>query len=133
MSLAEVFNELGQDIIPSITAEVFPDTMDILGETTSKGSWGGNVKSAATEVYSDVPVTWKKHRGKNQVVVGDKPIAYGNYLLEFPVYHNGARINLTAGHKLKVLARGLEPEKIFSIVEIFDNQGVTWQVEAKKE
>lgn len=109
------------------------DLMDITGETTTKDSRGSDKKTVTT-AYEDVPVTWEQSQNGRRVVIGDKPVAYGNYKFTFPAYQaNGTRINLTAGNKLKVLARGLEPVKTFSIVEIFDNQGVTWEVEARKE
>jgi hypothetical protein len=131
--IGDVLNQLGQDIIPNVAAIVFPDLMDITGETTAKDSIGADSGKTVTTPYSNVPVTWEKSDNGRRVVVGDKAVAYGNYKLTFPVYQNGTRINLTAGNKLKVLERGLEPEKFFSIVEIFDNQGVTWEVEARKE
>lgn len=129
-------DSLGQTKVPSVFAKLqakgLCELMDITGETTTKDAYGSDVKSSTTP-YADIPVTWEQSQNGRRVEVAGKPVAYGNYKFTFPVYHEGERINLTAGHKLKVLERGDEPEKTFSIVEIFDNQGVTWEVEARKE
>jgi hypothetical protein len=109
--------------------------MDITGETSSKDTWGAGKKTTTDTLYVDVPASYKKNSNvRGRVVVGDKPIAYGNYLLTFPVYHEGERINLESGHKLIIQERGdSEPEKVFAIIEIFDNAGITYEVEARKE
>lgn len=107
--------------------------LDVLGETNVKDSRGAARKSEITTEYEDIPFEWLENKNGVRLMVGDKPIAYGNYLFKLPVIHNGTRIDLTTANTLKVLEVGLEPEKIFSIVEIFDNAGKEYEVEARKE
>ncbi len=108
--------------------------MNITGETKAQGTGGGQVKSASPNVYTNVPVTYKKNRQGMSLTAGEQRIEIGNFLLEFPVYQNGIRINLNENVKLKILARGLEPEKTFRIVgKPFDNQGILYEVEARME
>src|SRR5687767_9452617 len=117
-------NSLEQIKVPSVMAKLqakgLGELIDITGETTTKDAYGANVKTTTTP-YTNVPIPpLEKNKEGRRVVVGDKSIAYGNYKLTIPKYHEGERVDLTAAQKIKVLERGLEPEKIFSIIDIFD-------------
>lgn len=120
--------------LANIQRKGLAELMDILGESTAKDTRGANKKTATTELYTNIPVPPpKKSSGIKRLLVGDKPIAYGNYHFMIPVKHGDARINLEAGHKLRIQARGIEPVKVFSIIEIFDMSGLYYQIEARKE
>lgn len=130
-----LLNKLEQDILPTVVDKLqsagIGELLDITSETTAKDERGATIKTVTTD-YSNIPIPpLEKNLDGRRVVVGDKPIAYGNYKILVPKYKAGARIDLTAGMRLKVLARDTEPVKIFHIVEIFD--GVMWEVEARKE
>jgi hypothetical protein len=132
-------NSLGQIKVPSVFAKVqakgLCDLMDIVGETKAQGTGGGQVKSAANAVYQNVPVTYEPSRQSSQrVQTGEKSVSVQEYYLTFPVYHNGSRINIDPKlHRLKVLARGNEPVKIFRIEAIRDNSGVNYEAVCTKE
>ena len=133
-----VLSELGQNIIPEIfdalQEEGLGELLDVLADTTVKDERGAVVKSAATAIYSNISIPpLRKNKTGNRLSVGDKPMSYGNYLMVIPTKQNGVRVNLNADHRLRIQARDLEPEKTFSIESIFENNGVTYEVEAKKE
>jgi hypothetical protein len=122
--LSAIFDSLGQDILPEIGAIAFPDTMRITGETTAAGTGGGRVKSAALEVYDDVPVTYE----------ADKLISLQQYKLTFPTHYLGFRLEIDVKqHKFIVNERGNEPEKVFKVIALRDISGVVFEAICDKE
>lgn len=135
MSLAGVFDKLGQTVMPTIAASVFPDTMTIKGETTVVGSGGGIIKSAASDIYEDVPCTYEPTQVENRLTSGDKLISIQQYLVTFPT-HDAQQFRLDIdpkAHLLVVNERGSEPEKTFRIVALRDISGVVFEALCNKE
>ena len=137
MSLAAMFNTLGQRIVPQIAAAAFPDTLSVMVETSVAGTGGGRIKTleAANAAWVGVPCKYEPIQKfgwlKEQA---EMPVGTQIYLVTLPVYHAGVRVNLTSNHKLKVAARGLEPVKTFKVVQPpGDRMGVTWEVVATKD
>lgn len=135
MSLAGVFNKLGQTVIPKIGVSVFPDTCRITGETTAVGSGGGRVKSVVTESYFDVPCTYEPTQVENRLTSADKLISLQQYIVTLPTHDaSGTRIDLDPKvHKIVVNERGNEPEKTFKIVALRDVSGVVFEAVCEKE
>lgn len=135
MSLASVFNTLGQTVMPQVAAAVFPDTMNIYSETQTQGTGGGFIKSAALEAYEEVPVAYEPMQIENRLSSADKLLSVQQYMLTFPTHDRFAvRIDLDPKvHRLVVLERGNEPEKTFRIVAIREQSGVVFEVICTKE
>lgn len=128
MSLAETFNQLGQDIMPQVAAAVFPDLMTVYSEGTAKNSKGDNA-TTRTATATDVPVNYKPNnvKGFNRTI-GDKRSVPNEYLLTFPTVKSGVRINVDQNTRFIVAARGLEPAKTFTVKNIGNEQGVIYKV-----
>ena len=137
MSLASMFNTLGQRVIPQITAAVFPDTLSVMVETSIAGTGGGRIKTteAANVSWVGIPCKYEPIQKFGWLKeIAEMPVGTQIYLVTLPVYHNGSRVNLTINHKLQVAARGLEPVKTFKVVQPpGDKQGVVWEVVATKD
>jgi hypothetical protein len=137
MSLAAMFNLLGQTIVPQIMDAAFPDTLSVMVETTTAGTGGGRIKTleAANAAWVGVPCRYAPIQKFGwQKEMAEQPVGTQKYLVILPMYHNGVRVSLTSNHKLKVAARGLEPVKTFKIDQPpGDVQGVNWEVVATKE
>lgn len=128
MSLASIFDTLGQTVIPDIAAKVFPDTMDVMAAAPTSDNAGGTVKGTPAAVYASVPVA-VEHAPKisdDRTDKAGKLYSISHYWLTFPTHQGGSRINLDATHRLKVLARGNEPARTFRIVRIGNEQGVNY-------
>lgn len=137
MSLASIFNQLGQSIIPDVMAIAMPDTLSVIVETSTAGTGGGRIKTteAANVNWVGIPCKYEPIQKfgwlKEQA---EMPVGTQIYLVTLPTYHNGVRVALTINHKLKVAARGLEPVKTFKVVQPpGDKQGVVWEVVATKD
>lgn len=137
MSTADVFNRLGQSYIPRAAAFAFPDTLSVMVETSIAGTGGGRIKTveAANADWVGIPCKYDPIQKFGWLKeLAEMPVGVQIYLVTLPVYHEGERVNLTINHKLKVAARGLEPEKIFKVVQPpGDKQGVVWEVVATKD
>jgi hypothetical protein len=132
--LSAIFDSLGQDILPEIGAIAFPDTMRITGETTAAGTGGGRVKSAALEVYDDVPVTYEPMEIERRLSSADKLISLQQYKLTFPTHYLGFRLEIDVKqHKFIVNERGNEPEKVFKVIALRDISGVVFEAICDKE
>ena len=137
MSLATVFNRLGQTIIPRIAAAAFPDTCDVMVETSTAGTGGGRIKTleAANPAWTGIPVKYEPIQKfgwlKEQA---EMPVGTQIYLVTLPVHHDGVRVDLAGNHKIRVAARGGEPVKTFKVVQPpGDRSGVVWEVVATKD
>jgi hypothetical protein len=134
MSLAKVFDTLGQAVLPKIASAAFPDTMDIMAETITIGAGGGRVKGASTAAYSEVPCTYSPMQVETRRTTGDKMVSVQQYLVKFPTHHDGERIDIDpAKHSLKVLERGNEPEKTFRVTSVRDKSGVIFEAICQRE
>jgi hypothetical protein len=135
-----ILDELGQDVIPEVFSSLnsagLTDTMTIKAESaTTTDAAGRRVKGTTTDAYTNVPVTYRPMRqGRENYVAGDKTIDEQRYVLKFPTYHEGERINVNAAtQRLYVDARGDEPAKVFRIIGVGDVQGVYYEVVCTKE
>jgi hypothetical protein len=137
MSLAAVFNTLGQDVMPLVAAAVFPDLLSITAETLVSDSGGGYSSSSTSTAYSSIPCAYEPLSG-NRFDSAGKLVSTQAYKVTIPTHYDVAgtatRINLNpATHKLVVAARGNEPAKTFRIVAAPDEMGVIYEVLAEKE
>ena len=133
MSLAAVFNTLGQTVVPSIAAAVFPDTLNVQGETLTSDSGGGYYVSANANANTSIPCAYEPLSGQRFDSAG-KLLSTELYKVTMPTHTSaGARINLSPTHRLIVTARGNEPQKTFRIVSIGDEQGVVFEVVCERE
>lgn len=120
-------NQIAQVEVPSL-ADDFPDLLNVVGETSVSDSGGGYFDSASSSVYSNVPCVYVPLSG-NRTDANGKLLSVNAYEITMPAYMpNRTRINLDDSHRLVVLARGLEPQKVFQIKSIGDQMGVIYQV-----
>jgi hypothetical protein len=132
MSLASVFNTLGQSVIPQVAAAVFPDTCTIKGESLGSDSGGGQV-STVTDDYTNVPCAYEPLSGQRFDSAG-KLLSTQAYRVTIATHYNGSRINLDPKeHKFVVNSRGNEPAKTFRIESIGDDMGVVFEVLCTRE
>ena len=137
MSLASVFNTLGQNVIPQIAAAAFPDTLSVQGETLTSDSGGGFYPSATANDYTSIPCAYEPLSGQRTDLNG-KLISVGLYTVTMPTHYSLAgvptRINLDPKeHRLIVNSRGNEPAKTFRIISIQDDAGVVFEVVCERE
>ena len=132
MSLASVFNTLGQTVIPQIAAAAFPDTLTVQGETTSSDSGGGYYVSANSNVYTSVPCAYEPFSG-SKVDANGKLLSVAYYKVTLPTHQSGSKITLDPKYRLVVNARGNEPAKTFRIESIADDAGVVFEVTCTRE
>lgn len=138
-ALAEVFNMLGQTVMPIVGAAAFPDTMTIKSESASTiGTGGERIKGTTTDAYTAVPVAYEPTQIEKRVSAGDRPISSLQYTLTLPTHYTDEgtvkRINLDPKlHRLIVNARGNEPAKTFRILAIRDISGVVFEAVCEKE
>ena len=109
--------------------------MTIYGETRTQGTGGGFVKSAASEIALEVPVTYEPMQIENRLNTADKLISIQQYMLTFPT-HDSSQIRYDIdpkAHRLVVDERGNEPEKTFRIVALREVSGVVYEAICTKE
>lgn len=125
MSLAKVFDKLGQKIVPQIAAKVFPDTMVVLQDSTTSDGAGGQIYATATEGENGdpIPCTYEP-RGGVKSTIDDKTVSKTQYVIVFPTNQFDYLLDITTGDRLKVLARGNQPDKIFKVINIANDSGV---------
>lgn len=137
MSLAQVFNQLGQTVMPAVGAAVFADTLTVKADAPSTDSGGGRIKGSATDAYTNVPCAYEPTTKSQrfQESAGDKAISTQEYLVTIPTHSSaGTRYNLNPTiHRLVVNARGNEPVKTFRIITIRDDAGVVFECVCQRE
>jgi hypothetical protein len=134
VSLAAVFNNLGQNVIPSIAAKVFPDIMTIV-EYTSIQDTGGGTYQTSDNAYTDLPCAYEPERFVDRKETSsNKTLSRQRYIVTLPVFHEGARVDIDpVKHRFVVDERGLEPEKTFRIISIRDHAGVVFEAVCERE
>lgn len=134
MAMSDVFNTLGQTVMPRVAAAAFPDTMTVYGETLTTDSGGGHRKTQTT-VYSSVPVAYEPNRNDRRRIEGDRQLSANEYVLTFPTHSAaGTRYNIDPiAHRLVVNARGNEPAKTFRIIAAPDLSGAMYEIICVKE
>ena len=138
MSLG-VLDKLGQSVTPkifkSLTRTGLVETMDIEGRNVTAGTGGGRIKGSTTRDYREIPVSVEPYRARGfKTIAGDKPLSVQEYLLTFATHIDGERIEIDSKKdRLKVLARGNEPDKYYRIVSIKDTSGVIFEAVCERE
>ena len=134
MSLASVFNELGQTIMPTVFAEVMPDTLNVIEFTNVSDNAGGQFTTSAT-VYEDVSCVYEPMEIEYRRVASDKTISIQQYRVTFATHDDlQARIDIDPRvHRLNVIARGNEPAKVFRIIALRDISGVVFEAVCERE
>lgn len=135
MGTANVFNKLGQSLMPKVAAAVFPDTLTVVAETTATDSGGARYKSATTNAYTSVPCAYEPAQIERRIEQGGKVLSSQQYIVTMPTHTAaGSRINLDPKtHRLTVAARGNEPAKTFRIIAVRDPMGVMFEVVCELE
>jgi hypothetical protein len=136
MSLAAVFNTLGQSVLPTVLGAAFPDTCTITAETISAGTGGGRIKSGTTNAYTSIPCAYEPIQKFGwQKDQGDKIVSTQIYMVTIPTHTAaGTRISLDPKtHRIVVAARGNEPAKTFRIQNVGDQMGVVFEIIAARE
>lgn len=125
MSLAKVFDKLGQKIVPQIAAKVFPDTMIVLQDSLTSDGAGGQIHATPVEGENGdpIPCTYEP-RGGVKSTIGDKTVSKTQYVIVFPTNQFDYLLDITTGDRLKVLARGNQPDKTFKVINIANDSGV---------
>ena len=131
--IGDVLTSLAQADLPSVFGVVMPDTMDVLAETATSDGAGGQ-RRTETVTYSNVPCSYERKELKRRDVQGGKTISIQEFIVEFPTHKtDGTRYSISPQNRLKVLARGNEPVKIFRIISMSDDGGITFQAICTKE
>lgn len=128
--MSDAFSRIGSQVVPSLAQGIFPDRMNIVSRASLQDDFGGAYEGSSSTSYSSVPVSVEPEKQSGErVVVGEGLDTRQRYVLRFPAYQNGSRINLDDSvHKLVVLARGSEPEKTFVTYKPRDHSGGMWTV-----
>ena len=131
--IGDILTSLAQTDLPSVFGVVMPDTMDVLSETPTSDGAGGQ-RRTETVVYEDVPCSYERKELKRRDIQGGKTISIQEFIVEFPTHKtDGTRYSISPANRLKVLARGNEPIKIFRIISMSDDGGITFQAICTKE
>lgn len=140
--MANVFDKLGRQVLPKVFGKLqgvgLSDLMDVKQETTSAGTGGGRIKSATTDVYTNIPVVFKPDSKGYRIPQGDHINSNQEYTLTFPS-HTTAGVRYAIDplkHRLHVKARTApadEPAKIFRIIAVRDLQGNLWEATCIRE
>lgn len=137
--VGDILIEIAEADLPDIAVDVMPDVMNILGETRTQGPGGGQIKAASPIVYEYIPVLYEPRDPDRKAVNAEQMVSSNEYRLMFPVYGGGDKGDLfrididPKNHRLQVMARGNEPEKIFRITSVRDLYGVYWEANCEKE
>ena len=135
MSLASVFNKLGQTIIPKVAAAAFPDTLTVYADTLAQDTGGAVRKTGTTTAYSLIPCAYEPVQIERRIEQGAKLVSSQEYRITMPTHTAAAaRINLDPkSHRLIVAARGNAPAKTFRIIAIGDQSDVVFEVVCQRE
>jgi hypothetical protein len=137
MSLATVFNRLGQTVIPGVAAAAFPDTLTVETPTLTSDNAGGFYPSATVSTYTNIPCAYEP-QGGGKTDANGKLLSVENYKVTMPTHYSLAgvptRINLNpTRQRLVITARGNEPAKTMRMMSIADDMGVCFEVFCQRE
>jgi len=125
MSLAKVFDKLGEQIVPKIAAKVFPDSMYVMRDVLTSDGGGGQINAGQDDVANGdlIPCTYSPLGGV-KVTQGDRITSKMQYAFTFPTNQFTYLLDVTTNDRLKVMARGNQPDKIFKVIVIGNESGV---------
>lgn len=127
-TLGEVFDNLGENIIPEVAAIVFPDTCFIRRATETKDDGGAMESTWADDNATAIPCSYKPQTIRQKAEQGGKWISVLEYIVTMPTNQSAELIDITANDRLRVIARGNQPEKTFRIIAIKNKSGVVLEI-----
>lgn len=137
MGLGTIFNNLGQNVIPSVLTKVLPDLCTIQALNPTSDGAGGYTQGTPTTAYPSIPCAYEPLSGARFDTNG-KLLSINAYRVTLPTHYNNAgtqtRIQLDPTvHRIVTATRGNEPAKTFRIVSIADDMGVVFEVLTERE
>ena len=130
--LGDVLDELAETIIPEVAEIVFPDACFITRATETKDS-GGATKTTWADVNTDaIPCSYEPRTVRKQEI-GGAWVSVGGYVLTIPTNQDSTLIDLRASDRIRVIARGNQPEKLFKVIGIKNDSGVINEVDCEIE
>lgn len=135
MAMADVFNRLGERVIPSVASKVFPDRMNILREISVSDGGGGIIKSGSNAVNpAPIPCVYEPFTDKGyKAVEGEALTSRVQYKVTFPTNQNGESVDFKSSDRIRVLARGNQLEKTFKVIGIKNDSGVIYEAVTELE
>jgi hypothetical protein len=131
MSLAQVFDTLGQTVMPQVAAAVFADTADVFRDILTSDGAGGQIASDNdnNRIYYDVPISYKPRNSRIQKFdAGDQITSLAEYQVMMPTHHQAAKITLYVNDRIVCHERGNEAEKLFRIRSVKNSSGVIYDL-----
>ena len=125
--MTDLFTELRTSVIPEIHGVVLPYVMDIVLDSTTTGSGGGQIKSAETVQFANVPCVYKERTRTQKGEVANQLRSMTEYEMTFPMYHASTYIPLDPHYRLKVKASGDVPALTFRITGTKSVRGVYYK------
>lgn len=132
-SLSNILNTLGEQVVPMIASNVFPDEMDILRDVTVSDGGGGVKRSYVPAVnLTPIPCTYEPFTDNAfKAVNGEAMTSRVKYKITFPTNHEGSRVEIKPSDRIKVSARGTQQSKTFRTIGIKNDSGVVFEVIAE--
>lgn len=123
-ALSEVIDKLGEKIVPSVAAKVFPFEMYVMRDSFTSDGAGGQVNAGAeaTDNAGTIPCSVEPVGGVKGLT-GDKVTGRPTYRITFPCFQNEMLIEITSSDRLKVLGRGDRADKTYRVI-IAPTEGV---------
>lgn len=135
MSLAKVFDKLGEKVVPKIAGKVFPDTMLIERDVISSDGAGGQIRTRGKdETDEPIPCTYKpREQIGYKTERGDRVVSVAEYVVTFATHYLGQPVDIKPSYRLRVQERGGNPELLFRIVDLKRFSGVKWDAVCQLE
>ena len=133
MGVSEAITNLGLKVAPKVFAKAAPDVLFILRSVSSgagggiSDGGGGTIKTAATVTNQSQPIPCAyipltRYINDSE---GGGVVSTGEYNVQFSAsYADGSMIDVNSNDRLKVAARGNQPERTFKIFSINRFSGV---------
>ncbi len=136
--MAGLLDTLGKTTAPLLFARLQAigamDTMNILRDTLAADSRGRQARtgSAATNA-SPIPCSYapKIQRAAFNWKMAEKIESVKQYIITAPTSQNGAPIDIKTGDRIQVLARGIQLEKIFSVLGAGNASGILMTIDCE--
>ena len=122
--LSEIWNELAAEVMPDVFDAVHTDTLNVLTESKTDDGGGAKRKAVSTANNSPIPCIYEPKTNSYKNEAAEQITSKMQYSIMFPRVQNGVLVPLKSSDRLQVLARGLEPQKLFRIVALGNNAGV---------
>lgn len=126
--MSDFMQVMAEEIVPEITACTFPFLLDIETETTGAVVGGERPTTGTSVAVANVPCNYEMKRRTIRDTVADKLKHEAYYTLIFATTLDGAHIDRNSDAILVVKARGLMPEKRFTVEAWQDDGGSMYKV-----